>query len=470
MLSEYPSAIGDKRNHWLTVTGCLLPACLAGLIIAIMSEANAVGIAGLSFFLFILLCFTFNQPYPELRRVLVVAFALRAGLALIHSFGVALPDSQFDASGFEQTGWQLAQGWKAGMPFELVTGSRLYPTVIGLVYYVLDRSPLLIQGINVLFGTFVVYNVGAITRLLFNSKVAVIASWMACLFPALLLYSAITMREVAVVFPFSLFVLFFVRWLKGDRIIHLLGSITFLYISSLFHIGVSFLMILPGLFLIYKIYEAILKGRAGSLIIKIIAGCLLLIMLAVPVMTGAGMEKIRDLSSMTDIDYLAFRHEKQSIDRAAYLQDLTMSSPGNLVYAVPLKILYFLFAPFPWQIEALIDITGTIDGLFYFVLIILAFRGLSRIRQEHGKLVFWGIAATLAAGIVVFAMGTANYGTALRHRAKFAFIIITLAGPALHYYLSQRFLVKKRVRPSCRLWRHHQKDEKVTRRPGGFPE
>jgi len=26
------------------------------------------------------------------------------------------------------------------------------------------------------------------------------------------------------------------------------------------------------------------------------------------------------------------------------------------------------------------------------------------------------------------------------------------------------------ARPSCRLWRHHQKDEKVSRRPGGFPE
>jgi len=29
---------------------------------------------------------------------------------------------------------------------------------------------------------------------------------------------------------------------------------------------------------------------------------------------------------------------------------------------------------------------------------------------------------------------------------------------------------KIKIRSSCRLWRHHQKDEKVTRRPGGFPE
>ena len=127
------------------------------------------------------------------------------------------------------------------------------------------------------------------------------------------------------------------------------------------------------------------------------------------------MEKVGDFTRLLDSDYLGARQEIQARDRAAYLTDLKIASPVDLVYAVPLKAIYFLFAPFPWQISAPVDFVGAFDGLLYLGLTVSALYGLMIIRRKHGKPVFWGLVAVLFAGIVVFAMGTGNRHT-LRHR------------------------------------------------------
>ena len=433
MLIEY-----NFKTLFSKITSCLVCVLITVLITIMLPASEAIGITALCILFFLLICFAFWQPNKELRKVLIIAFLLRASLALIHVFVVPLPDSQADAVTFERVGWELAQGWAAGAPFEFITGAYLYSWFIGIVYFVIDRSPLLIQALNVFLGTLIIYISASVSRELFDSRTSTFVAWIACLFPALLLYSAITMREVAVVFTFALGILFFVQWLKKDQFHFLVKSMLFILVSGLFHTGMLFLLAVLLVFWCNRMLGAFLRLRMGSFTIKILASLIIISLVAFPLVTGAGMEKIGDLSRLIDPEYLGDRHEIQARDRAAYLTNLNISSYADLIYAVPLKTIYFLFAPFPWNVKAPIDFIGMADGLFYLCLVLSALYGFKEIRRQHGKFVFWGLAVLLLAGIVVFAMGTGNYGTALRHRTKFAFLLIVIAGPVVQklWYLT----------------------------------
>ena len=137
----------------------------------------------------------------------------------------------------------------------------------------------------------------------------------------------------------------------------------------------------------------------GSFTIKILASLIIISVVAFPLVTGAGMEKFGDLSRLIDPKYLGDRHEIQARDRAAYLTNLNISSYADLIYAVPLKTMYFLFAPFPWNVKAPIDFIGMADGLFYLCLVLSALYGFKEIRRQHGKFVFWGLAVYFLPGL-----------------------------------------------------------------------
>jgi len=62
------------------------------------------------------------------------------------------------------------------------------------------------------------------------------------------------------------------------------------------------------------------------------------------------------------------------------------------------------------------------DALLYIFLSIYAFKGLASLRRKD-KLLFWGIVLILVVFLVVFAWGTSNYGTAIRHRQKIVWLL-----------------------------------------------
>lgn len=67
------------------------------------------------------------------------------------------------------------------------------------------------------------------------------------------------------------------------------------------------------------------------------------------------------------------------------------------------------------------------------------------VNSQREKTVSWGLVAIIIVEIVVFAIGTGNYGTALRHWAKFAFLLIAIAGPIFRY-LWQRTIGRITIR------------------------
>ena len=131
-----------------------------------------------------------------------------------------IPDSGADALTFERLGWQTAEAWLDGEIAPSLSGPYLYSLLIGVLYYLFGRIPLVAQFTNVLLGTFTVYFTWKLALLISKGRSpALIATLIAALFPTLNLYSAITMRESAIVFFTALSIYcFFFLWLQRGRL------------------------------------------------------------------------------------------------------------------------------------------------------------------------------------------------------------------------------------------------------------
>ena len=112
---------------------------------------------------------------------------------------------------------------------------------------------------------------------------------------------------------------------------------------------------------------------------------------------------------------LGDRQDGISLGRAVYLSDLRANSPAELVWQSPIRLTYFLFAPFPWMVAEVSDIFGLVDSALFFYLVARVVRRRKGLPDRPATVLALGVFAAMA---VVVALGVSNYGTALRHRNK----------------------------------------------------
>lgn len=357
----------------------------------------------------------------SLLPVLLVAFLLRTGLALTHTYIFPLPDSQADAIMFERVGWEWAKdGWSSVIE-NFTTGSFLYSWIIAVLYTLTDRSPLMIQGINVVIGMLNVYWIWLITHRVSygNRRAATQAAWLAALWPTLNLYSALIMREAFITFFLLIGVYLTLLWWERGQLRHFLGAVVSFTISMVFHTGM--LLLLVGLMgaVVFRSLNALFKNKGLSFVRNNIALGVLVVLGIFVITTSIGLEKLGLLS-----EGLGKHQEIAARDRAAYLENVVVQTPADLLWVTPIRVVYFLFAPFPWMVRALVDVIGLIDALLYLWLAYLIMLRWKLIFKNNKLLL---ITTLLGLIIAAFALGTSNYGTAIRHRAKVAPLIIITA-------------------------------------------
>lgn len=96
----------------------------------------------------------------------------------------------------------------------------------------------------------------------------------------------------------------------------------------------------------------------------------------------------------------------------------------ELIYLSPLRILYFLYAPFPWDIKKPIHLIGLFDASFYLFLTYYTFRNRKEL-FNNPKTYF--LILIFFVYILAYSFGVGNFGTGIRHRLKFIGILLALA-------------------------------------------
>jgi hypothetical protein len=114
---------------------------------------------------------------------------------------------------------------------------------------------------------------------------------------------------------------------------------------------------------------------------------------------------------------------------ATYLRNYKINSIVDFLILVPLRLIYFVFSPMPYDVRGVGDLAAIIlDSSFYYFLVYIIVRSRKIIKDNIFRIfpkIFFILFLTVSIG---FALGTENSGTAMRHRSKIfpALIIVVV--------------------------------------------
>lgn len=393
--------------------------------------ADLLGWAGLTSVIFV--PFFLGHRHPSIASVLAIAYMVRASAALFHFYVAPLPDGGTDAITFESLAWD----WGQDGLFEAIgrfpgINSYTYAWLMSLLYALTDRSLLMLQATSVLAGVLGVFYTWRLTEELWGRRAAGRAAWIMALFPAVVQYGALTMREAWVVLFLLIGLIKVVRWARSEKMRFALGAFAFFTIATLFHGGIFVAALaLAGLIAARAVRRVVVAAHSTKGLPAIAAiGLVLSLAFGGLYLSGSfSVPRLGTVSEALDIQrwILVFQYQQSLEDAsAAYGSWQIPDSARDLIWIVPRKAIYFLFSPFPWDISRTQHLIGMVDALIYVFLFFIAWRRRREIFSEPGAravlCIFLGL-------VVAFAIGTGNFGTALRHRAKMVGALIAIAAP-----------------------------------------
>ena len=174
--------------------------------------------------------------WPGISNILFVGLAIRIFFLLIGHYIVSLPDSTADAVTFENVAWSLGkEGFFNVIDNYYGPNSRFISWLIAIPYSLFGRSLIMAKSISLLFGIGSIFLGWKIAKLIWDENTANKVGWVIALFPSLILYSVLIMREVYICF-FVLVALYgIVGWVKTDSFKSIVITITGFIGATFFH-------------------------------------------------------------------------------------------------------------------------------------------------------------------------------------------------------------------------------------------
>jgi hypothetical protein len=394
----------------LLCAGCAL---VAGLVIASVKEQRE----------FLLQLFVAGLLVRVLVGTLIYVLSLQeffGGDAITYdNYGNALRHSWWgdaEATSFAGEWGQIGGGW--GMLY-LVAG----------IYTILGRNMLAVQFFNAVIGAATAPVIFLCARHIFrNLRVAQLAAFSVALYPSLVLWSSQGLKDGPIVFLLALIMLATLE--LGERVnlkYVLVILLSLLAVLSLrFYVFYMALMAVVGAFLVGMRPQGA-QGLARQLAIILALGLGL---------TYFGVLRTASQQVETFGNLQAVQRSRSDLAQSAssgFGQDVDVSTTGGALTAIPVGMVYLLFAPFPWQVANLrqsITIPEMVIWWASFPLLVLGvwFTIKHRFRQALPILIFTTM-LTLA-----YSVFQGNVGTAYRQRSQilvFYFIFVAVGGVLL---------------------------------------
>jgi len=393
---------------------------------------DIIGLISITLVTLITILITFR--FPAISRILFAALIIRFLFLLINNHLFYLPDGDMDAKSFEWLAWKFSQDGLENIYSNYITsdggpGAYFISFMIAIPYSLLGRSALLAQSLSILFGIGSVFLGWLIAKKLWNEKIAIKVGWTIALFPTLVSYSVLTMREVYITFFLLLAIYGIVKWFRDSEFKSILIVFFGFIGASVFHgasaIGLIIFLIIVISISLKNTLKLLLSGRINpkTLIIIIIFSSILSLYFTNKV-------SIPYLETFNNID-LNFLKEVTNLKikgDASYPELTKVNSNIEFIYKIPIKAVYFLFSPFPWEIKKLSHMIGLVDSFLYIILTYLIFCNRKEIWEDPAMKV---ILLILLSYFIVFGLGVGNFGSGIRHRSKFVIEMILLAAPLI---------------------------------------
>ena len=362
--------------------------------------------------------------------VFVIALAVRVVSAAVTTVTTLNPDSTADAVGFGNNAGAIARGILEGDPYLYVNGSVglaqfLFPFASSDIYSVWGTflAPFwLLPGPsgfyarlgNAFLGAFAIYNVYLIARHYHSHHAGVVASVPMIFYPSFVAVHSTLLREAIVLFGITTAV----RLLILPRRRHSKWPF-YALAAGLIHIAL--LLRTDNVVIYFAAISAAITVhliKSGSVSKQAVGFGLALS----PVVFLLSLPLVRD-----GIAFLARTRTLRARGRAVYLPEVVPRTIVELVAFSWVGAAYFLYTPFPWMVETIPDLLVGVEGLVNIVFTVAAVCGVRSLDRKHQYAIV-GLLVGLAVAIVLYGVGTVNYGTGIRHRQMFIWVIFLFGG------------------------------------------
>lgn len=296
-----------------------------------------------------------------------------------------------------------------------------YTDFLGILYWIIGDQRFFSQFLNVVIGMwsiFVFYKILDLFKLKDSKKLFFLALY--GFYPQNIIFSSILLREALILFFFIYSMLFFIQWLLSNNRIYIYKTIIFVLLSAIFHPGMILGLLAYGfmfLFLDVKNYRFCYSFKRKTLFILVVGLAISLISYNTSILTGkSAFLLLEENISLIDVYQSGSAVEKGG---ANYLRSFQINSVTDLIFLTPLRLIYFVFSPMPYDIRGLGDIAAIVlDSSFFYFLFYSIVRKRRIMNRSVFKIfpkIFIILFLIVALG---FAIGTENSGTAMRHRTK----------------------------------------------------
>ncbi len=409
-----------------------------------------LGLGSIATVSFITLLIAFRRQ--DISIILYVALALRLLASYFGHYITPLPDSTADAITFERQAWVLGEDGFFNL-IKLLSSptqgeyssltSGFISWLIAIPYSLFGRSMLMAQSISIFFGILCIVLGWKLSIELWDKKVAKKVAWTIALFPSLILYSVLVMREVYVSFFLLLAIYGVCIWVKTQSLKSFIIAITGFAIATLFHgsiiVGAIVFLIFSGTIILKQIFRSLINFRIG--LINLIIFLLILVSFESYVSNKIDITYLGKFKDIINFDYLIERANIATRGTASWPEWTKIYSAIEIIYKAPIRSMYFVFAPFPWDVKEIRHLIGMFDGFFYMYFVCLIMSNIKNIWKDHSLRI---ILVILLAYIFVFGFGVGNFGTSIRHRSKFVIIFILLAAPLIKKVIFYKKQIKNK--------------------------
>ena len=351
--------------------------------------------------------------------------------ALFNEFILKLPDTNADAGRFEAKTWFYSQMPVVEFINSFNSDSKAYTFTwfLSFFYRVLGRSPLLLESINIITSLFCIILVYKISILISNNiSKSIQSALLFTVFPSIILYNVIILREIYIVFFLLNGSYFIIKWINTKNlkfaIYSLLNFIPLYYLHGGLMVGALVFLVL---LLLRSIKDSINLFKNNRLLIpQVILICSFFfgLFFFFGNLSKLYLPYLGNISNIFILSSLVFQAEVTNIGGSVYPEWLIPDSFPSFFLLIFPRLIYFLFSPFIWDIRAINHLLGLVDGIMIAILFYFTIKGLLLKKLNNFVSILLIILIPL---LITYSWGVGNFGTALRHRSKFIPIFIAIS-------------------------------------------
>ena len=285
-------------------------------------------------------------------------------------------------------------------------------------YYLFGDQRLLAQYLNVLLWVLsAIYLLKTLEIHEINKKLKFIVISVFSFFPNSLFMSSILLRESLIIFFITLSLFYFFNWYRTKNLQDYIVGIILAMASMIFHSGMIGFTLAFVIALLFSQNKGPINRNKNNLIYLVI---LIIFFLLLNLNEELFLGKFNNLQLE---EILSTR--TPSIGSSNYLQSFSNLHSYQFILIIPLKIIYFYFSPLPMDWRGVSDaVSFLFDSILYvYLLSSISFSVKKSKLDKNLKII---IIIILFISSFVFALGTVNAGTAMRHRYKLLPILLII--------------------------------------------